>query len=653
MKFILFSLVILFGFSSYGQTLLIDPNNDGGFELGNSFAANGWTIVNSSNNNGNNWYLTNSPLNIGFYSFAPTGNRTAYISQSPNGPWTYNIYQYTASHFYKEISFPAGQKDIQLKFKWNAFGEGPIYDVLYVYTCPNSLTPIAGQPFGTSNATTGWNGIGTSILHATLHSSNDLNGNTEIIYLPEYFAGTTLRLVFTWKNGATVGNMPPATIDSIWLFSDCFKPDVNNTNISSPPCSSEVSIDATVIASDGNGTFQWTVDGIVIPSMNTSHFYSNSITNNATISCIYYDNNICNYKDTSTVQVSINTNSYKTDTLELCSGDLPFLWRGVTIPKGAVSDSNFASITISTTNGCDSVFILNLQIQLSPPIKTDTISVCRGQLSTISWRGKSIPNNAQSNVRYDSIKVASPNGCDSLLYLNLNIIETAVFSDSTINSCNPIEFNGQLYTHSETIYDTLKNIENCDSIIYRTFLNINLFEFNLIMVPNRKYLTGEVITIKAVSNNSNFEILSWSPSTLFPNVMSATQNISGPDHLLVSAIAKKNGSSCIDTAFLQLDALVLNKNVEMPSAFSPNGDGKNDIFQPVLNQESIKAIKRFVIYNRWGQSVFDVFSGNSNIGWDGFYKGKPADVGLYFYEILVEFSDKTTFRKSGEIYLLR
>ncbi len=87
----------------------------------------------------------------------------------------------------------------------------------------------------------------------------------------------------------------------------------------------------------------------------------------------------------------------------------------------------------------------------------------------------------------------------------------------------------------------------------------------------------------------------------------------------------------------------------MPNAFSPNGDGTNDIFRPF--SVGYKAIKNFRIYNRWGEMVY--YSENLTDGWDGTYKGKTCDLGVYFWEItFIDRNGKDGYLK-GDVTLVR
>jgi gliding motility-associated-like protein len=67
----------------------------------------------------------------------------------------------------------------------------------------------------------------------------------------------------------------------------------------------------------------------------------------------------------------------------------------------------------------------------------------------------------------------------------------------------------------------------------------------------------------------------------------------------------------------------------IPNAFTPNGDGINDIFKAVA--PGIKQTDYFKIYNRWGKLMFE--SKNTKIGWDGKYSGMPQPAAVYVWMI--------------------
>jgi len=67
--------------------------------------------------------------------------------------------------------------------------------------------------------------------------------------------------------------------------------------------------------------------------------------------------------------------------------------------------------------------------------------------------------------------------------------------------------------------------------------------------------------------------------------------------------------------------------VQIPSAFSPNGDTQNDDFKPVVNCPL--GSYRLTVFNRWGSPVFSTNSQNE--GWDGMLEGEEAPIGRYSY----------------------
>jgi gliding motility-associated-like protein len=77
----------------------------------------------------------------------------------------------------------------------------------------------------------------------------------------------------------------------------------------------------------------------------------------------------------------------------------------------------------------------------------------------------------------------------------------------------------------------------------------------------------------------------------------------------------------------------------VPNAFTPNGDGLNDLFRPIA--VGYKGITYFRVFNRWGEAVYN--SDNLEAGWNGTYKGISGEMGVYFWEI--KFTDR--FGKEG------
>jgi gliding motility-associated-like protein len=108
----------------------------------------------------------------------------------------------------------------------------------------------------------------------------------------------------------------------------------------------------------------------------------------------------------------------------------------------------------------------------------------------------------------------------------------------------------------------------------------------------------------------------------------------------------KTLQACADTMCLPLK-VDPTPNIYAPSAFTPNGDGKNDHFALVCTH--IKTVQ-LEIFNRWGELIY---AGDGvKKGWDGTYQGRPVQADIYVWKALVEDNLKETKRLSGKVALV-
>jgi len=86
-------------------------------------------------------------------------------------------------------------------------------------------------------------------------------------------------------------------------------------------------------------------------------------------------------------------------------------------------------------------------------------------------------------------------------------------------------------------------------------------------------------------------------------------------------------------------------NISIPNAFTPDADGLNDKFAPILYGHKSVSI---TVINRTGHVVY-----NGDEGWDGTYKNNPCDQNIYLYRIVVIDSDDKEYEYLGTVFLLR
>lgn len=122
------------------------------------------------------------------------------------------------------------------------------------------------------------------------------------------------------------------------------------------------------------------------------------------------------------------------------------------------------------------------------------------------------------------------------------------------------------------------------------------------------------------------------------------------DYMLIA----KNEYACLDTAIATVRVFT-GGLINLPSAFSPNRDGLNDIFY-VLAGQGVALVKDFAIFNRWGQRVFEANNFPANdprFGWDGTFKGVEAPPGAYVYQLRLAVANGKDQVFKGTIMLVR
>lgn len=143
--------------------------------------------------------------------------------------------------------------------------------------------------------------------------------------------------------------------------------------------------------------------------------------------------------------------------------------------------------------------------------------------------------------------------------------------------------------------------------------------------------------------------VSWYPSnSVTPKTgysVSAT-----PDRPTTYTVVAKKGA-CEEVMYVFVDVFIPGceeGDAFIPNTFTPNGDGQNDIlYVRGLKVEEVY----FAVYNRWGEMVFE--TKDKSKGWDGIYKGKPADVGVFGWYLKVKcYNGDETFKK-GNVTLIR
>jgi gliding motility-associated-like protein len=141
-------------------------------------------------------------------------------------------------------------------------------------------------------------------------------------------------------------------------------------------------------------------------------------------------------------------------------------------------------------------------------------------------------------------------------------------------------------------------------------------------------MTGQSFSLHAVDvNNSGFNSWQWSPPDGLDN--SAAQDpVASPQQSTTYTVTAGTDGGCSATASVSIKVFSA-ANIFVPSAFTPNGDGHNDVLKAI--PIGMKEFGYFAVWNRWGQRVF--YTTNAGIGWDGTIGGRPVEPGTFVWKV--------------------
>lgn len=176
--------------------------------------------------------------------------------------------------------------------------------------------------------------------------------------------------------------------------------------------------------------------------------------------------------------------------------------------------------------------------------------------------------------------------------------------------------------------------------------------FDLDLVEEVVNYPGQPIQLEANIPNPEDYFWHWYPEASLtcsscpqPGI---TSDSSG--QVFLTLINKETGCEATDSLVYRVLSTCSNDFVFVPNVFSPNGDGVNDTFGPLSKKHS--EFLDFRVYDRWGNLIFE--SPDASTEWDGSYKGKFLNPGVYVYVFQVPCSiDNSIMTITGDITLVR
>ncbi|MBK8925145.1 MAG: gliding motility-associated C-terminal domain-containing protein [Crocinitomicaceae bacterium] len=395
-----------------------------------------------------------------------------------------------------------------------------------------------------------------------------------------------------------------------------------------------------------------------------------------------------------TSQISVNPIYQQTENISLCMGE-NYTFPDGTIHFNIISDEQYQS-TFTSISGCDSIWITNILVIPLPTIDAgNDISVCEDIPVTLnasgadfySWdqgmmNGVSVillPGTYIFTVTGTSIAgceasdgvsvIVNPNpqpnfnadvnaGCAPLI-VNFSVSNTSssgTFFWNFGNGNSGIGMNGTTQYTTSGQYDvslSYTDDNGCNALVLYTNY-IDVFD-TLVATFTYNPQQPDMLNSEVIFDNNSIGATSYHWS-FGDGTQSSDENPShsysgtpGSNYIVTLIVSN---SVCEDTAqsIIQIQDQII---FYVPNAFTPDGDEYNEIFQPVFTSGFDPYDYHLMIFNRWGELIFESF--NATVGWNGTYSDQGLvqdDVYVWKIDFKETMSDKRHTR-TGHVVLLR
>lgn len=351
--------------------------------------------------------------------------------------------------------------------------------------------------------------------------------------------------------------------------------------------------------------------------------------------------------------------------------------------SGCISDTMKQQVTIGSYPVAD--FTIPVLCTGRPLQVTDASTLKVGTLGKWNWDfGNGVTSSSQNPaVTYTStgsytiqLQVTSKEGCSADVQKTLPAYPVPIVNASATNACigEPSIFTGTdltpnislqqwhwdlgngetaltpnlnyTYPQGGSYKASLYSVSTDNCISDTVTLPVEITDLQLSVGRDTLVATGQPLQLNAIATGNNLQY-SWQPATGLDN-----SHIADPlaslqlDQTYYVSVTSVDG--CVDKDTLNVK-VYRGPEFYVPSAFSPNNDGRNDVFHAI--SPGVPKLDFFMVFNRWGKEVFHTQSLYD--GWDGTFKGTPADAGTYVWMIQGKDYLGRTFSRKGTVTLVR
>ncbi len=394
-----------------------------------------------------------------------------------------------------------------------------------------------------------------------------------------------------------------------------------------------------------------------------------------------------------TTVISVNPVYNLSEDVQICSGE------DYTYPDGTVSTdivvSEVHTSNFLTTQGCDSIIVTNVNVVGPPVVDAGTnITICEGEQVTLTASGAQSylwsngVLNGQSFVPSGTttyqVVGTDGYGCTDTAQITVTVgpIPELNLVVDVPTGCAPltVQLTNTAGAQGTSVWELGNGVTMTGSSVFYTYNTPGIFDIVLTVANDygctNSMTYGSLITVAepplAGFTSSETNISTLDPEVHFINTSvnavdylwifpdSTTSNEVNPDFFFsdqtsgfyITTLIAYNEFGCPDTAYLYV-TLEEELIFYVPNTFTPDADEFNQVFLPVFSSGYDPNDYKLLIFNRWGEVVFE--SNDTAVGWDGTYAGQyHVQDGTYIWRL--EFKvNKNDERKmfTGHVNVLR
>ena len=382
-------------------------------------------------------------------------------------------------------------------------------------------------------------------------------------------------------------------------------------------------------AAAGTGNFSWSpnynisslsdANTLVSPDVDTDYIVAFT----DALGCVNKDTVVVHVKNFVTLNARGDTSICRTDGLTLFNNSdaLHYIWTPATYLSSDTAKQPFA-------NPLAGNIIYHVVGNIGKCVAEDDVTI-----TTLPYPAA----NAGSDTVVCFGTSASLSASGGLFY---KWVPATFLSDSTI--ANPVAINPTITTRYIV---TVLNNTGCPKPAFDTVvLTVVPQVFANAGPADTTMVVGEPLYLNA-TGGGNYE---WSPSTWLSNTNIANPVANALDNITYRLkVTVGTGCSAFDSIRVKVYRVV--PSFYMPSAFSPNNDGLNDILKPIAL--GMRRLDYFKVYDRWGRLVFSTSQIGS--GWNGAFKGKLQDPATYVWMMQGTTYQNELIQRKGTVLLIR